>query len=125
MQVQSTYAPKLRAGTIPARYTGCSIGGTLTSVWAADPFKMKILNTQKRLPSHQQYNQWQPLCVANHCPTLVMLAQSQQEWHELTHLTDTLSTHETPPSTYSASPTVLSITVRYTSHAGTMTAGKA
>ena len=53
-----------------------------------------------------------------------MLAQSRQQWHELTHLMNTLSMHEMPPSTFSDSPIALPDTVRYTYHAGTMTAAK-
>ncbi len=56
---------------------------------------------------------------------LVMLAQSQQDWHEVTHLMNALSTHEMPPSTFNDSPTVLPHTVRYTSNADTSTAGQA
>ena len=56
---------------------------------------------------------------------LVMLAQSQQDWHEVTHLMNALSTHEMPPSTFNDSPTVLPHTVGYTSNADTSTAGQA
>ena len=53
-----------------------------------------------------------------------MLAQSRQQWHELTHLMTTLGTRDMPPSTFNDSPIALPDTVRYTYHAGTVTAGK-